>query len=86
MVERVKDPLVLGPGDELVWRVGLNVAVYDAWEVEGQVLDSRGEGYSRWICNFNVLSLQEKEKIIAQYRITSGYQLNVIRYHPFLSW
>ena len=32
-VEWVEDPLVLGPGDELEGRVGLDVAVDDAVEV-----------------------------------------------------
>ena len=45
MVEGVEDPLVLGPGDELVGRVGLDVTVDDPGEVERQVLNGGGEGY-----------------------------------------
>jgi hypothetical protein len=50
VIERVEDPLVLGPGDELVGRVRFDVAVDDAGEVERQVLDRGGEGHSSWIC------------------------------------
>ncbi len=50
MVEGVEDALVLGPGDELVGRVGLDVAVDNARQVERQVLDGRGEGHTSRIC------------------------------------
>ncbi len=50
MIERVEDPLVLGPGDELVGGVRFDVAVDDPGEVERQVLDRRGKGHSGWIC------------------------------------
>jgi hypothetical protein len=50
VIERVEDPLVLGPGDELVGRVRFDVAVNDPGEVERQVLDRGGKGHSSWIC------------------------------------
>jgi hypothetical protein len=54
VIERVEDPLVLGPGDELVGRVRFDVAVDDPGEVERQVLDRGGEGHSSWICKKRV--------------------------------
>jgi hypothetical protein len=49
VIERVEDPLVLGPGDELVGRVGFDVAVDDPGEVERQVLDRGRKGHPSWI-------------------------------------
>ncbi len=54
MIERVEDPLVLGPGDELVGRVRFDVAVDYPGEVERQVLDRGRKGHSSWICKKSV--------------------------------
>ena len=45
-VERVEYSLVFRPGDELEGRVGLDMAVDDATEVERQVLDGWGEHHA----------------------------------------
>ena len=45
-VERVKYPLVFGPGDELEWRLGLYVTVDDPAEMKGQILDGRGKHHA----------------------------------------
>jgi hypothetical protein len=50
VIEGVEDPLVLGPGDELVGRVRFDVAVDDPGEVERQVLDRGSKGHPSWIC------------------------------------
>ena len=49
LVEWVKDPLVLGPGDELDRRVGLYVAPDDALEAPRDVLDVGVEGDARGV-------------------------------------
>ena len=49
-VEGVEDPLVLGPGDELEGRVGLDVTVDHPAEGQGQVLDGRGEHNAGRVC------------------------------------
>ena len=50
-VERVEDPLVLRPGDELEGGVGLDVTVDDPAEGQRQILDRRGEHNPGWVCN-----------------------------------
>ena len=48
-VERVEYSLIFCPGDELEGRVGLDMAVDDATEVERQVLDGWGEHHAGWV-------------------------------------